>query len=68
MPLNQYAAYREAVIGVCARTRTLDELTPLLKTDPSVEARHSTARTELQAIFNLIRGHFGIPALPGFHR
>ena len=64
MPLEQYAAYHEAVISVCARARTLDELTRLLKTDPIVEARRSAARTELQAIFNLIRGHFGIPALP----
>jgi hypothetical protein len=64
VPLEQYAAYREAVIGVCTRARTLDELTRLLKADPTVEARRSAARTELQAIFNLIRGHFGIPALP----
>jgi len=64
VPLEQYAAYREAVIGVCARARTLDELTQLLKADPLVAVRRSAARTELQAIFNLIREHFGIPALP----
>jgi hypothetical protein len=55
VPLEQYAASREAVIGLCARARTLDELTRLLKTDPIVEARRSAARTELQAIFNLVR-------------
>jgi hypothetical protein len=43
---------------------TFDELTRLLNADPTVKARRSAARTELQAIFNLIRGHFGIPALP----
>jgi hypothetical protein len=64
VPLEQYAAYREAVIGACARAMTLDELTRLLNADPTVKARRSAARTELQAIFNLIRGHFGIPALP----
>ena len=62
MPLEQYAAYREAVIGVCARARTLDELTRRLRLTPLW--RLGSWLEPSSATFNLIRGHFGIPALP----